>query len=384
MPKVELTQSFIHNTRVDLKTRNLDCYDKKIKGLLLKVSASGRKTFYIRFKDSAGLNRQRKIGNAAILTLDEARALARGYLAQINLGQDPFLQAPINLAPTLEDFAQNEYLPYVKTYKKSWNMDESRLRNHILPHFGRRRMSDIEKRDVVALINELAEIFKPGTINRVVILLRYLFNLAIKWEIAGITSNPTSGIPLLKENNQNERFLSALDAKALLRAINYSRNKMLKHIVPMLILTGARKREVLDAKWEDFDIARQIWRIPTTKSGKARVVPLSDMATRLVAQLQETKCCDYVFANPNTRKPYSSFFYSWHSARKDAGLDDLRVHDLRHSFASFLVNAGRSLYEVQTLLGHSQIKTTQRYAHLSADSLRKASNEVSVAVPDLT
>ena len=194
MPKVELTQSFIHNTRVDLKTRSLDCYDKKIKGLLLKVSASGRKTFYIRFKDSAGLNRQRKIGNAAILTLDEARALARGYLAQINLGQDPFLQAPINLAPTLEDFAQNEYLPYVKTYKKSWNMDESRLRNHILPHFGRRRMNDIEKRDVVALINELAENFKPGTINRVVILLRYLFNLASKWEIAGITSNPRGGI----------------------------------------------------------------------------------------------------------------------------------------------------------------------------------------------
>ena len=78
MPKVELTQSFIHNARVDLKTRSLDCYDKKIRGLLLKVSASGRKTFYIRFKDSAGLNRQRKIGNAAILTLDEARALARG------------------------------------------------------------------------------------------------------------------------------------------------------------------------------------------------------------------------------------------------------------------------------------------------------------------
>lgn len=245
-------------------------------------------------------------------------------------------------------------------------------------------MNDIEKRDVVALINELAENFKPGTINRVVILLRYLFNLAIKWEVEGVTSNPTSGIPLLKENNQNERFLSALDAKALLRAIKYSRNKMLKHIVPMLILTGARKREVLDAKWEDFDIARQIWRIPTTKSGKARVVPLSDMATRLVKQLQETKRCDYVFANPNTRKPYKSFYYSWHSARKDAGLDDLRVHDLRHSFASFLVNAGRSLYEVQTLLGHSQIKTTQRYAHLSADSLRKASNEVSVAVPELT
>ena len=113
-------------------------------------------------------------------------------------------------------------------------------------------------------------------------------------------------------------------------------------------------------------------------------MPLSDTAAKLVERLQEKKSGDYVFANPNTRKPYNSFYYSWHSARKDAGLDDLRVHDLRHSFASFLVNAGRSLYEVQTLLGHSQIKTTQRYAHLSSDSLRKASNEVSVAVPELS
>ena len=263
-------------------------------------------------------------------------------------------------------------------------MDESRLRNHLLPYYGKIRMNDIEKRDVVALINELAEKFKPGPINRVVILLRYMFNLAMKWDVKGVTRNPTAGIPLLKENNQNERFLSALDAKALLRAINYSRNKMLKHIIPMLILTGARKREVLDAKWEDFDPDRGTWRIPNTKSGKARVVPLSDTARNLIEKLSANQCCDYVFANPNTRKPYASFYYSWHTARKDAGLADLRVHDLRHSFASFLVNAGRSLYEVQTLLGHSQITTTQRYAHLSTDSLRRPSNEVSVAVPELT
>jgi integrase len=384
MPKLELTQSFIEAVKVESNTSSTDYYDKKVVGLLLKVLPSGRKTFYIRYKDVENFGCQRKIGNAAILSVIEARDLARLYLAKISLGQDPFLHAPINPSPTLGSFALEDYLPYVKTYKKSWNMDESRLRNHLFPHFGKIRMNDIEKRDVVSLINEMAENFKPGTINRVIILLRYMFNLAIRWEVRGVTRNPTSGIPLLKENNQNDRFLSALDAKALLRAINYSRNKMLKHIIPMLILTGARKREVLDAKWEDFDLDRGIWRIPNTKSGKARAVPLSDTARDLVKKLEATMCCDYVFANPNTCKPYNSFYYSWHTARKDAGLADLRVHDLRHSFASFLVNAGRSLYEVQTLLGHSQITTTQRYAHLSTDSLRSASNEVSVAVPELT
>ena len=158
---------------------------------------------------------------------------------------------------------------------------------------------------------------------------------------------------------------------------------MLQHIISMLILTGARKREVLDAKWEDLDMERNIWRIPTTKAGKARIVPLSDAASVLLIKLRQRKCCAHAFANPATLKPYSSVYYYWHTARKEAGLSDVRIHDLRHSFASFLVNAGRSLYEVQTLLGHTQIKTTHRYAHLSTTSLRSASNEISLAVPEL-
>lgn len=262
-------------------------------------------------------------------------------------------------------------------------MDISRICNHLLPYFGAMRMSDIEKRDVVQLINDKLPSYKPGSINRVIILLRYMFNLAIKWEVDGVIRNPTAGIPLLKENNQVERFLSSEEAKALLVAIKNSKNPMLQHIISMLILTGARKREVLDAKWEDFDMERKIWRIPTTKAGKARIVPLSDTASVLLIKLRQRKRCAHAFANPVTLKPYSSVYYSWHTARKEAGLSDVRVHDLRHSFASFLVNAGRSLYEVQTLLGHTQIKTTQRYAHLSTTSLRSASNEISLAVPEL-
>ena len=299
------------------------------------------------------------------------------------MGEDPFKDAPVNLSPTLEAFAENDYIPYVKTYKKSWEMDISRIRNHLLPYFGTMRMKDIEKRDVVQLINDQLPTYKPGSINRVIILLRYMFNLAIKWEVEGVFRNPTAGIPLLKENNQVERFLSAEEAKALLIAIKASKNPMLQHIVSMLILTGARKREVLDAKWEDFDMERTSWRIPNTKAGKARIVPLSDTATALLTKLRKKKRSPYAFANPITLKPYKSIYYSWHTARKEAGLDDVRIHDLRHSFASFLVNAGRSLYEVQTLLGHTQIKTTQRYAHLSTTSLRAASNEVSLAVPEL-
>ncbi len=383
MPKLMLTQAFVKNVSVRTGAASVDYYDQRLPGMLLKILNSGRKTYYIRFKDHGGTTVQRKIGNAIILKLSEARSLARRYLAEIGMGIDPFTTAVIACTPTIREFAYNDYIPYVKTYKKSWDMDISRIRNHILPHFGERLMNVLTKHDVVELINHKFNNYKPGSINRVIILLRYMYNLAIKWEVVGVTKNPTAGIPLLKENNQVERFLTALEAKALLRAIKYSRNSMLQHIVPMLILTGARKREVLDAKWEDIDLDRALWRIPNTKAGKARIVPLSDTAVELLRKLQNKKCCDYAFANPNTRKPFQSIYYSWHSARRDAGLEDVRIHDLRHSFASFLVNAGRSLYEVQTLLGHTQIKTTQRYAHLSTASLRNASNEISAAVPEL-
>ena len=383
MPKLDLTQAFVKKTKVPESLNSIDHYDERMPGLLLKVLPSGRKTYYIRYKNPKKVNCQRKIGNAEILSLSQARALARRKLAEVAMGEDPFKDAPLNLSPTLEAFAENDYIPYVKTYKKSWEMDISRIRNHLLPYFGTMRMKDIEKRDVVQLINDKLPDYKPGSINRVIILLRYMFNLAIKWEVEGVSRNPTAGIPLLKENNQVERFLSVEEAKALLIAIKAPKNPMLQHIVSMLILTGARKREVLDAKWEDFDMERTSWRIPNTKAGKARIVPLSDTATALLMKLRKKKRSPYAFANPITLKPYKSIYYSWHTARKEAGLDDVRIHDLRHSFASSLVNAGRSLYEVQTLLGHTQIKTTQRYAHLSTTSLRAASNEVSLAVPEL-
>lgn len=143
-----------------------------------------------------------------------------------------------------------------------------------------------------------------------------------------------------------------------------SRKLNASDIVPMLILTGARKREVLDARCADFDIERHQWRIPVTKTGKARYVPISDGAVKFLASIPLNHGCPWAFPNPKTCSCFNSN-HSWDSARKSAGLSDVRLHDLRHSFASFLVNAGRSIYEVQKILGHTQIKTTQRYAHLA-------------------
>jgi integrase len=323
-----------------------------------------------------------RIGAEDTLTLKQARTLCDRYRSKLAMGEDPWeAKAELKRVPKLETFIWESFLPFIKTYKRSWDTDQSLLKNHIVPTFGHLYMDQLNKKHVIDFIGKHLETHAPGSVNRVTILLRYIYNCAIRWETTGITKNPTNNIPLLEENNKKERFLSKEEAEKLLGAIQKSPNKMLQYIVPMLILTGARKNEVLKAKWEDFNFEQKVWRIPMSKSGKARYVPLSDRVEKLLSDVPVYDGCDLVFPNPKTLKPYISFFHAWNTARKSVGLGDVRVHDLRHSFASFLVNAGRSLYEVQKILGHTQIKTTQRYAHLSQESLLSAANAVSNAVP---
>jgi integrase len=383
MAKAHLTPKFVRDMTCPVGKKRLDFFDTELTGFLLEVRDGGGKTYHVRYRNQRGVVKQIKVGSAKVLKVEEARKQAQKILAQVSLGADPTEQkATLKAVPTFADFMAERYMPFVKGYKRSWMSDDSYLRNHLLPALGKKHLDEISKHDVIACHHGMrAKGYALGTCNRTLIMLRYALNLAVRWEIPGVTVNPTKDVPLFEDPNKKERFLSQEEAQRLYEAVRQSDNPMLQFIVPMLILTGARKREVLDSKWEDFDLARRQWRIPVTKTGRPRYVPLSDGVLRLLATMPHDDDCPWVFANPKTRKPYVSFFYSWDTARKQAGLADVRVHDLRHSFASFLVNAGRSLYEVQKILGHTQVKTTQRYAHLSQDTLIDAANEVSKAVP---
>lgn len=377
MPKAKLNTHLVSHVSCPEGKRKETFFDTATKGLTLEVRISGGKTYYLRYSDFRGKTRYMKLADANDVSLAQARKLCEQARNKIAMGEDPIAEKAMKRnVPTFRAFAYKRYLPYVKTYKASWDTDESILRVHLIPAFGSKHLDEITKDDVIkfrqAALNSGA---KPGTVNRRLILLRYIFNLAVRdWEVPGVPGNPTHGVALLEENNKLERYITKEELQRLYDAVRLSQNKMLPYIVPMLVVTGARKGEVLKARWEDFDLNRRQWRVPRAKSGQTRYIPLGENALRVLEAVRGISGSDYPFGNPATGKPYKHLFSAWDTARKIAGLADVRMHDLRHSFASFLINSGRSLYEVQKLLGHTQVKTTQRYAHLSQKTLLEAAH----------
>ncbi len=382
MPITTLSAEFCRNVVPPLAGK-VTWYSDTITGFILEVRPNGM-TYAIRYRNSHGKLKQFRISDYKSITYEKARQAAVRIRSQIVLGEDPSEErrAKRNIL-TLAEFAAEHYMPYIKTYKRSWECDDSLLRCHILKKFGAYHLDEIDTPAIFEFYHGMVRDGKArGTANRALVLLKFLYTIAKRMKLPGAEPNPTLEVKLVDPLNSRERYLSVDEAKRLYESVCASDNKMLRYIIPMLILTGARKREVLDAKWSDFDLARMAWRIPMTKSGVARHVPLSDGAINILQSIPRTDC-EWTFSNPKTRLPYVSIFCSWNTARKQAGLADVRVHDLRHSFASLLINSGRTLYEVQTLLGHTQAKTTQRYAHLSPSTLLDASNAATRAVGHL-
>lgn len=381
MPRITLTPSTIDKAACPQGQRKLDLFDTRTRGLMLEVRPTG-KTYYLRYQTVRGKTRQMRLANAEDVTLTQARHLAEQARNKIAMGEDPAQdRAAQRAVPTFAAFIQDQYLPHIKTYKRSWDTDVSLLKNHLLPRFGKMHLDEITRQDIQRVHHDRrASGAAPGSANRLLILMRYAFNLAIKWEVPGVKANPSKDVPLMEENNKLERYLTQEEAHRLYDAVCGSENPMLRFIMPMLLMTGARKREVLNARWEDFDLERRLWRVPISKNGKARHVPLSSGVLTLLSGLPETGHGRHLFPNPATGKPYVSIFCAWNTARKNAGLPKVRMHDLRHSFASFLINGGRSLYEVQRILGHTQSKTTQRYAHLRHDTLLDAADAATAAM----
>ncbi len=373
MPHETLSAAFVSGAVCPEGKRKIDFYDNAIVGFILEVRSSGGKTFSLRHRDTHGKLRQHKIGDAKSITFEKARQAAEKLRSRVVLGEDPSEERKTKRAiPTIAEFSVT-YVEFAKGYKRSWICDDSLLRNHIVPTFGACHLDEIRSPAVVDFYHGLVRKgYAQGTANRVLVLFKYLYAVAKKMKVPGAEPDPTLEVKLIEANNARERFLTVAETQRLHEAVRQSSSSQLKDIVALCLLMGNRKRELLDAKWAEFDLERRSWRIPLAKSGKARHVPLSSAALDVLQQLPRFEGCPYVVPNPKTLKPFVSIYCSWNTARKAAGLPEVRLHDLRHSMASNMVNSGRSIYEVAKVLGHTQVKTAQRYSHLNQETLLAA------------
>jgi integrase len=378
MPVVKLDQTTVWNTHCPKGARKFVITDSHVTGFVCEIYTSGSRTYALKYRNKYGVIKQYKLGNAADITCDKARKLAVKARARVVEGLDPAEEREVTRRiPTIADLA-DQYLAYVRTYKKSHDIDERYLRKHVVPKFGKKHLNELGQQEVLDWLD--AKVRKDGyaqaTVNRWQVILSHMYKMAKKWGLPGSDNNPLAGVPQKAVDNKKERFLTAEETKRLLEAVDASSNTQLGSIVRLLLLTGCRKRELLDAKWSEIDMDKQVWRLPMerAKTSKTRHVPLSNQAMMVLRSLRRWEGCDFVVPNPKSLKPYTSIHFSWDLARKEAGLADVVLHDCRHSFASWLVEAGYSIYIVSKALGHASSRTTERYAHVSDTTLRSASN----------
>ncbi len=310
--------------------------------------------------------------------------MAKEKQTEVRLGADPSKELlERKIVPTFAEFSQQHFLPYIKPRKRSARDDENRLRQRLLPAFGSQRMDTITRKQLVDFHLALKKEGLAGaTCDHFIKLIRSMFNLAIHWEV--VSSNPASKIALFNEPNQVENYLTESQLQDLVAALKKGENRMVCNIAMFLLSTGARLSEGLCARWEQFDLPHRTWKIPAlnSKSKKVRSVPLNDVVCELLDSLQPDTALrsGYLFTNPRTNDRVKTVHRAWYKIREEAGVPFLRIHDLRHMYASFMVNAGRSLYEVQQVLGHSSPQITQRYAHLTTATLQDAAQSASALI----
>ena len=280
-----------------------------------------------------------------------------------------------SLFRNFDGFVFNVYLPHIRARKRSWIVDDRIARRYLSPAFGDRKLTSIRSHEVEDwLLSLAARGLAPATCNRILAVFKAVCTVAVMRDALPTGRSPCLGVSFLKVREHRERCLTRDDAWRLMRVLEQSaRPEALA--LRLLLLTGARKSEILKARWEQVRMDLRLLIVPLSKSGKPRPIALSDAALAVLKAIPRTDS-PWLFPGYSRDKPLSDLYLFWKEIRDALGLADVRIHDLRHTFASLLVNAGHSLYEVQKLLGHSDPRTTMRYAHLGRDSLVAAAQAV--------
>jgi integrase len=365
-------------------------YDDQVRGFGVRLTSNGVISFVLNYSIN-GRERRYTLARCPEQTAAWAREEALRLRGEIrNHGADPLEQRDQRATePTISELADDYLERHARPHKRASSVrEDEKLLKIVLPRIGEFRVGSVNRRDIEALHRSLKG--TPYRANRLLALLSKMFSLAIGWQWRA--DNPTKGIPRFHEDKR-ETWLTAEQLEHLKKALADYGDQSAADAIRLLILTGAREGEVLKASWEQFDLKRGIWTKPShhTKQKRIEHVPLSRVALDLLTRMDKGKAGPHLFPGRFQNGSRVTLRRPWVQVCKAAGLatavelqgkrsklvryrPTIRIHDLRHTFASHLVSSGESLHIVGKLLGHTQPQTTARYAHLADSTLREAVN----------
>lgn len=353
-------------------------YDEQIPGFGIRVTKAGARAFILNYHVS-GRERRITIGRHPAWTAAAARERAKELRREIDQGHDPLDERQERRdAPSVGDLWKEYEKAHLPTLSLRSQLDQRGMwLTYILPELKNVAVKELTSRQVDQLHAAISA-GKPTRANRVLEVLRKALNLAIRWE--WIERNPADGFRRNAEHPR-ERYLTAEEYERVLGALDRMPNPRAANAIRLLILTGARRGEVLGLEWQDLDLDKGVWNRPPSKSKdrKRKRIALSNAAVVLLQAMSAGAPAGLLFPTRNGT-PMPDINKPWAWLKKETGLPDLRVHDLRHSFASVLISSGETLETIGKLLGHSQHQTTMRYAHLMDDPQRRAANKLAATL----
>lgn len=372
---MKLTKTLIDGMVFEGKDRNqADIrFDDQVSGFGVRVWPSGKKTFVVRFRIK-GRRRYLTLGPYGVLTLQKARDMAKERLAEVLKGHDPQEEKMReNRVKTFGAFAV-EYLERHARFKSSMPKDKTLLDRYLLPAFRSMRLEAIKRSDVSAHHARVGRMY-PVQANRILSLVSKMFNLAVAWGfVEEGYPNPAVGVARFPEKNR-DRYVTHEEMPKLLESLEAESNVYLRSLFWLYLLLGLRKTELRTLKWSDVNLGQKHIRVEKTKVGKPHHLPLTDHALEILANIPRQTDNPYVFCGRLQGQPLKSVHKAWGRARERAGVEDVRIHDLRHTVGSWVVMNGKSLELIGSIFQHSNPKTTKRYSHFAMSPVREALEE---------
>jgi integrase len=381
---MKLTKSVIDRAKYEGSSgKRFVLWDTHLQGFGLRVYPSGRKAFILSYRFQ-GRKRLLTLGDFGELTVEQARDRATRANLNAKDGADPLAERRRELAgETVGDLCDLYLERHAKVHKKSWKEDERRIARFLKPAWKSHKIRAISSEDVAGLHIRIGR-DAPYEANRVLEMISKMFELAKRWRMLNEnTLNPAHNIHKFSEKKR-DRWLTPDELPRLAVAIANEQSIYVRAAIWLYLFTGVRKSEMLNALWNDIDLQRRELRLPDTKSGRVHYVPLSEPAIALLTSLPRMSGNPYVLPGHIPARPLVNISKAWSRIRKAAGVEDVRLHDLRRTVGSMMAQSGASLHLIGKVLNHSNSSTTQIYARFGQDHVRQALENHSNKLIELT